>query len=165
VKTRLPLAFVSGLSFLCICLLLGSCARQGASGTPEPTATPAFWPTGMPPPTRGPTAFRLPTPKDERSCKRAGGEWYEEFVFEIGEPGCYRYRTTDAGKLCSDSGECLGWCDPNLTWEGVVALPTSGPGGQTPMMTGTCSSQANQRMDRWWFFLVDGGVRSCRPKY
>jgi hypothetical protein len=114
---------------------------KDTTSTPRPTSTPAFWPTGIPPPTRGPAAVERNRPMDESVCIRLGGTWSAFMCAgRFDALGCYRVPTSDAGRPCSDDSECQGWCDPNLTeatmreeWarRGQTAAPLP--------ITGTCS--------------------------
>jgi hypothetical protein len=106
--------------------------------THAPIGTPGFWPTGMPPPTRGPTAIKTARPGDEVTCLQEGGEWFQQ---RVGIPywGCYGGHSTDASRPCSDESECQGWCQANLTRERALELATNRPAGEPLLMTGTCS--------------------------
>jgi len=123
-----------------------------------PTSTPAFWPTGMPPPTRGPTAVPVLRPIDEALCRQAGGRWVSI------ERGCVELPTRDAGKPCSDGGECQsGWCAANLTFEAAEDLLEQLPFGQPLLMTGICSGFTDPpHGDRT---LLSGGRLLYQPPY
>jgi hypothetical protein len=89
--------------------------------THAPIGTPGFWPTGMPPPTRGPIAVKTVRPGDEVTCPQEGGGWFQQ---RVGIPywGCYGGHSTDAARPCSDESECQGWCEANLSRERALEL-------------------------------------------
>jgi hypothetical protein len=97
------------------------------------------WPTGMPPPTRGPAAVKRLIPNDKETCLDKGGFWDRPFCSGLMRPtdipppegSCWEVPTSDACRPCSDDSECEGWC----------SVP---PGGQGPPMTGVCSPAARQ---------------------
>jgi hypothetical protein len=111
------------------------------------TSTPAFWPTSVRRPTAGPRAASMHVPGNEAECLRLGGDWSKPPCTQLA-PGparceCWNLPASDAGRPCSDSGECQGWCDPNLTPEAASELLARQPEGQPLFMTGTCSSVVN----------------------
>ena len=122
-----------------------------SESTPAPTSTPAFWPTGMPKPTLGPTALPLAMATDEPSCERLGGRWSGGVHWE---PMCLEFPTTDAGRPCSDGSECQGWCDPNVGRPGE--LLANQPAGLPLLMTGVCSDEAGLPPNDALYCLQDG---------
>jgi hypothetical protein len=123
-------------------------------GTPSPTSTPAFWPTGMPRPTAGPTVVLGPADRSMSECLKRGGTWFDQ-VPPGGAGPCQHYRTTDGGRICSNGRECEeGWCDANLPVEVAEEL-LKRAGNEPVLMTGTCFPE------RLWcgdHSIVDGGA-------
>jgi hypothetical protein len=112
------------------------------TAAPGLTSTPAFWPTGMPPPTPGPTAVWLSGTWDKAECLRRGATWADRWVF--GGPSCQGYPTADGGRVCSDGSECqAGWCDANLPVEAAEEL-LQRPGAEPLLMTGTCLPETRE---------------------
>jgi hypothetical protein len=107
-----------------------------------PTSTPAFWPTGVPKPTAGPTAVGMRVPDNEAACLQQGGDWTTPPCMQLSPASsqCWNLPASDAGRPCSDSSECQGRCLANLTLEAASDLLVKQPEGQPPFMTGTCSS-------------------------
>lgn len=128
--------------------------RVGPLRTPTtcPSMLPAFWPTGMPPPTRGPAAVKRAIPTDRETCLQMGGFWDIPFCSgqvrptSIPQPerSCWEVPTTDACQPCSDDSECEGWC----------TVPT---GGQGSPMTGVCSPIARQWQEER-FAVMEGEI-------
>jgi hypothetical protein len=124
-------------------------------GTPSPTSTPAFWPTGMPRPTAGPTVDSHPVQRSMSECLKRGGTWYGPELMRPGSAGpCVDYRTTDGGRICSDGSECEeGLCDANLPVE-VARELLKRAGSKPVLMTGTCPEGP-----RWGeYAMVYGGA-------
>lgn len=119
-----------------------------------PTSTPAFWPTGMPPPTAKPAAAK-PSPAFSRTeCQRRGAEWFEFVAFG---PNCQHYPTSDGGPACSSSSECeAAWCDANLTTE-IAEEILEQAGGKPVFMTGTCPPIAIEVRCGRHTSVVEGG--------
>jgi hypothetical protein len=115
--------------------------REGPLITPTYCSSdrPTFWPTGVPPPTRGPAAVKRAIPADKETCLQMGGFWDIPFCSGQMRPtdapppaqSCWEVPTADPCRPCSDGTECEGWC----------SVPT---GGQEPPMTGMCSPIARQ---------------------
>jgi hypothetical protein len=98
----------------------GRSPREGPLRTPTtcPSMLPAFWPTGMPPPTHRPAAVKRAIPSDKEACLEAGGFWDIPFCTGLMRPTnippperfCWEVPTSDACRPCSDDSECEGWC-------------------------------------------------------
>jgi hypothetical protein len=143
-----------------------SAFRRATTPTAGSTPTPAFWPTGMPPPTRGPEAAKPEFSTDEQTCQQADGWWGPALCPNLdAKQYCWEVPTTDAGRRCSDSSECEGWCDANLRWDEARAMLDGARDRGGVLMTGTCSPVAGERsLNMMW--VQDGRLKmlylSCR---
>ena len=56
------------------------------------------------------TAAKLSVPQTEAGCAARGGNWRTLGLAYPGKPKVCDLKTTDSGKVCSDSNQCQGSC-------------------------------------------------------
>ena len=79
-----------------------------------------------------------------KECELKGGTM-GSYSFSV--PGC-GWPTKDAGKVCNDTKECEGYCEPP-TINGVITLPKNG--------TGSCSAiQTDNELPNCAVYIKDG---------
>lgn len=79
-----------------------------------------------------PCGKKLPLPKNKNDCLKAQGVWKKQGPepFET----C-NIKASDRGNICTDNGECEGWCQANLTRDEL----RQGMSGKTFVGKGQCS--------------------------